>query len=157
MTTAAALRHPPIAVPRATSKLARALPLLVACMPKLGCPLCWPVLAALCSLLGLPYAALNPVLIGAAVAAIAVLLISACVRQRFRWPSGLLLAGLVATLGTRLWASPAWVGYAAAASVLTAVVAEFLLSRHLATITPSPHCPHHGHTVLGAPRSQEEA
>jgi hypothetical protein len=155
MTTAAAFHRTPIAVPRATSRLARALPLLVACMPKLGCPLCWPALAALCSLFGLPFAALNPALIGIAVAAIAILLISACVRQTFRWPSGLLLAGLVATLGTRLWTSPPWVGYAAAASVLTAVVAQFLLSGHFATIAPSPHCPRNGHTVVVAPRSQE--
>lgn len=147
MTTAPALDRMPTAMPRTASKLARALPLLLACMPKLGCPLCWPALAALCSLFGLPFAALNPALIGVAVVAIAVLLISACVRQTFRWPSGLLLAGLVATLGTRLWASPAWVSYAAAASVLTAVVAEFLLSRRLATIAPSPHCPHNSGAV----------
>ena len=114
--TAISIRKPP-------SSLARGLPVLVACMPKLGCPLCWPALSALCSLCGLSFPILNPLLIGITLLAIALLLITAVSRHTFSWSSGLLVAGLFTNLGARFWTAPAWVTYVATALVLTALVA----------------------------------
>jgi hypothetical protein len=147
---ATSIRKPP-------SSLVRVLPVFVACIPKFGCPLCWPALAALCSLCGLPFATLNPLLIGASLLGIALLLISAALQHTFRWPSGLLLAGLFATLGARLLAAPEWVGYVATVLVLTALVAEFSLRRPFARIAFSPHCLHRGQAASVSPRSREEA
>jgi hypothetical protein len=143
--------------PKATSiakphwSLARVLPVLAACMPKLGCPLCWPALAALCSLCGVPFATLSPLLIGASVLAIALLLISAALRRGFGWASGLLLAGLCVNLGARLWAVPVWVVYVATALVLTGLVAEFFRPGRLAAITPAAHC-----IAIAVPRRSRE-
>jgi hypothetical protein len=150
--TAISIRKPP-------SSLARRLPVLLACMPKLGCPLCWPALAALCSFCGLPFAILNPLLIGITLLAIALLLITAVSRHTFSWSSGLLAAGLSANLGARFWTAPAWVAYVATALVFTALVAEFLLPRHFAIITPSPHCMHNCRPALcgAAQRRNHEA
>ena len=136
--------------------LARRLPVLAACMPKLGCPLCWPALS-LCSLCGLPFATLNPLLIGITLLAIVSLLITAVSRHVFSWSSRLLLAGLFANLGTRFWVAPVWLGYVASGLVLTALVAEFLLTGNFVMITPLSHCTRNCRTVFVSRRSQEEA
>lgn len=124
------------------SPFIRVLSALVACVPKLGCPLCWPALAALCSLCGVPCAALNPLLIGVTLLVIALLLITAALRHIFSLSSGLLLIGLIANLGARLWAAPVWVGYVVAALVLAALCVEFFLPAHFVMIMPSSHCMH---------------
>jgi len=149
--------HAANSIHKPSSPIARGLPLLLACVPKLGCPLCWPALAALCSLCGLPFATLNPLLIGVTLLAIALLLFTAVSRHTFGWSSRLLLTGLLANLGARFWAVPVWVGYIAAALVLTVFVAEFLLPGHFAMITPSPHCIGNCRTAFVSSRSQEKA
>jgi len=148
--TAISTRMPP-------SSLARRLPVLAACIPKVGCPLCYPALAALCSLCGLPFATLNPLLIGVTLLGIALLLITAVSRHTFSWPSGLLVAGLFTNLGARFWAVPVWFGYVAAALVLTGFVAEILLPRRFVTTSLSPHCTRNCHAVFVSRCSEEEA
>ena len=130
--------HAAISISKPPSSLARGLPMLAACMPKLGCPLCWPALAALCSLCGLPFTMLNPLLIGITLLAIALLLITAIVRHTFSWPSGILLAGLSASLGARCWTAPVWVAYVATALVLSALIAELLGPGYFGNFMPSP-------------------
>jgi hypothetical protein len=144
MSSATQLREEPVAnsIHKRPSPFVRVLPALVACIPKLGCPLCWPALAALCSLCGVPCAALNPLLIGVTLLVIVLLLITALSRHSFSLSSGLLLVGLIANLGARLWAAPVWIGYVVAVLVLTALFVEFLLPAHFVRNTPSSHCMH---------------
>ena len=144
MSSATQLREEPAAnsIPKRPSPFVRVLPALVACIPKLGCPLCWPALAALCSLCGVPCTILNPLLIGVTLLIIALLLITALSRHSFSLSSGLLLTGLIANLGARLWAAPVWIGYVVAVLVLTALLVEFLFPAHFVRNTPSSHCMH---------------
>lgn len=146
-----------ISIRKPPSSLAGKLPVLLACVPKLGCPLCWPALAALCSLCGLPFAVLNPLLLGLTLLAIALLLITAAFRHTFSWPSGLLLAGLLTNLGSRSLEAPVWVAYVATGLVFTALIAEFFLPGHFAMTAAAPHCASSCRTVSASCRSQEES
>ncbi len=107
--------------------------LLLAVMPRFGCPFCWPVLAAALSLCGLPLAALNTVCIALA----AVSLVAACTFAALRRDATLILLALNASvlLCFRLQLLPAAVAYAAAAILL----AVFLGCRALYRPTSVPH------------------
>lgn len=92
--------------------------ILLALMPRLGCPLCWPVLAALLGAFGLHVTALNGVL---SIIAAAALLFS-CIGVVRGSANRLQFAGLAIAsalmLGFRVALLPPLAGYAAAGIVL---------------------------------------
>lgn len=96
----------------------RAATLAFGCMPKLGCPLCWHAIAAVCGLFGLEFSALNPIITGAMVVT-AVATLSAALRTgRFTASSTLLFASVFVMLAYRIWDLPVCVGYAGSLGIL---------------------------------------
>jgi hypothetical protein len=61
------------------------------CVPKLGCPLCWPLLAGLCSVLGVPFHYVDAALLTLALSAL-VGCLAVIARRRGRGCGPLLLA-----------------------------------------------------------------
>src|SRR5271166_2756452 len=73
------------------------VPALFAFLPKLGCPLCWPVLASVCSFLGLPFWLVNPILTAFTTVAAAAT-IGWIVRERKITRCSSLMAGALLTI-----------------------------------------------------------
>ncbi len=90
----------------------------LAFMPKLGCPLCWPAIAGICALLGLPFSYVNPLLTTLVVLGLVVLLIVAARQRAIAGCNGLAIAALLMILIARLNAWPVWVGYAGSAALV---------------------------------------
>jgi hypothetical protein len=102
--------------------------ILFAFLPKLGCPLCWPVLASVCSFLGLPFSSLNPILT-AFTAITAVVVIGLMVQERkIRGYAGLMAGSLLTILAYRLGGSPPWFGYLGGVGMLGAAAWNFISS-----------------------------
>ncbi len=106
----------------------RAGTLALACIPKFGCPLCWPVLTGVCSLLGLPFSLLNPIITACTALALVAVVVSVLTERSPTPRSGLAIASLLAIFVGRVWALPPWVGYAGAAGML-AIASFNMLSR----------------------------
>src|SRR5208283_4569147 len=102
--------------------LAPSVSIAFAFLPKLGCPFCWPILAGMCSFLGLPFSLLNPILTAStAVAAVAV--VGLMLRdRRVTGHASVMAVSLFAILAFRLgWMSPG-VGYLGGAGLLGAAI-----------------------------------
>lgn len=94
-----------------------------ACAPKLGCPLCWPALATLCSMLGVPFLYLNRITLAMTLLALAFCLPACLLRRDFRnGPLALVAASLVLSALYRCVGLPELFGYAATLGVLSAAV-----------------------------------
>lgn len=110
------------------SALVRAATLVFACIPKVGCPLCWPLLAGACSFLGLPFSLLNPIITACTALALVATVVSVLKRRSSTLRSGLAIASLLAIFVFRVWALTPWVGYAGGAGML-AIAAWGMLER----------------------------
>lgn len=97
--------------------LVRAASMVFACIPKFGCPLCWLLLAAACSFLGLPFSLLNPIIAACTAFALVAVVLSVLTERNPTPRSGLAIASL-AIFVARVWALPPWVGYAGGAGML---------------------------------------
>lgn len=94
--------------PRHSPHITRSGVLTIALVPKLGCPLCWPMLAAVSSFLGIRFAILNQALL--IINAAALLIVLKLILQRRCGPactvaSAVLAAALSYRFGTSLVSS----------------------------------------------------
>ena len=98
-------------------------------LPKLGCPFCWPILAGICSFLGLPFSLLNPILT-ASTAAATVAVIGLMLRERrITGHASVMAVSLFAILACRLgWMTP-WVVYLGGAGLLGAASWSLVVAR----------------------------
>jgi len=104
-----------------SSTVMRAASLAFACMPKLGCPLCWPVLAAVCSFTGLRFSLLDPMITECIALAVLAVFVSSLKRHRITPHAGVAITSLLTTLLYRVFTMPHWVGYAGFAGILVSV------------------------------------
>jgi hypothetical protein len=122
------------APPSTASGAARTLPsigtLVFALMPKFGCPLCWPILAATLGLFGVRVQGLNSIFIAVAAATVTIALILLRRAQHDRTPFILLAISSTLVLAYRLALVPAIAAYTAAA-----LITAFLVLRHLQRFT----------------------
>jgi hypothetical protein len=123
--------------PRAVSRTVPSIgTLMLALLPKFGCPLCWPVLAATLGLFGLPIKSLNNIVI-AITALMLTLALILLLRTKDRAPYILLGISSAFALAYRLALLPAVAAY-----ILMALVAAFLVFRqiqHFVRYAPSDH------------------
>lgn len=112
-------------------RLVRAASIGFAFLPKLGCPLCWPVLAGICNLVGLRFSLLDRAITVFTALCVLALLIPV-LRQRRMTPHGALtLVSLLVILIYRLLAMPPWVGYAGGMGMLfTALWSLLAMAEH---------------------------
>jgi len=98
-------------------------------LPKLGCPFCWPILAGICSFLGLPFSLLNPILT-ASTASATVAVIGLMLRERrITGHASVMAVSLLAILACRLgWMTP-WVVYLGGAGLLGAASWSLVVAR----------------------------
>lgn len=105
-----------------SSAPARAATLIFACIPKFGCPLCWPFLAGACSFLGLPFSLLNPIITACTALALVATVGTVLVKRSATLRSGLAIASLLSIFVCKVWVLPPWVGYAGSAGLLAVAV-----------------------------------
>jgi hypothetical protein len=124
---------------------------LLAVMPRFGCPFCWPILAGALSLFGIHLQALNAICITFA----AIAFVTACALAVFRHePAYLVLATNAAVLlAFRLELLSAVIAYAAAAMLLAAFLGNTLFKRRKSTIARKNSSPA---TAEDASRTREK-
>ncbi len=124
------------------SRSAASATVCMICVPKLGCPLCWPLLAALCSLMGVPFHYVDSVLL-----TLTALALGACVvvvfRRRGRGCAPLLLAvaSLLLIAAFRIFDLAPAVDYAGSFGVAVSIVWHAHRKGFLRARTTAASCP----------------
>jgi hypothetical protein len=116
----------------------RSLGLLVTAIPKFGCPMCWPAIAAIAGACGVQLQTVDRALTVLSIACVAATLVI-LTRQRSCHAAAIFSAALVILL-FRLGLLPAWSAYVASAVLVAATVRRRILSSPVASGRSYEHC-----------------
>ena len=128
-------------------------------LPKFGCPLCWPVLAGICNLVGLRFSLLDRTITVFTALCLLALFIPVLRQRRMTPHTGLAIASLLTILIYRLFAMSPWIGYAGGVGMLfTALWSVLAMAKHArrGKCLPQLHPPKPGVAIAAGTRVDPE-